>query len=160
MRCTLAVSALLAVSSFTGVLAGHKKKAPVVRTLCPAGEIACPVLGSTSYNDAVKHHFSTKDEVSGVMAGAGGYECVNTQEALDSCGGCASTQEGQDCTQIHAAKGVGCEQGRCVVFSCQAGYRPAITGDKCVRAKDTIKRGVHRHRHARRVQPHAMHLSS
>ncbi|BGP18846.1 hypothetical protein JCM10213_003501 [Rhodosporidiobolus nylandii] len=149
MRCTLAVSALLAFSSFTGVLAGHKKKVPVVRTLCPPEETACPILGSTTYDDAIKHHFSTKGEVSGIMAGKGGYECVNVKEALDSCGGCASTGEGRDCSSIRGAAGVGCYAGECVVFSCQAGWRPSLDGTKCVRAaaaKSGAKNGARRHR--------------
>ncbi|GAA5896224.1 hypothetical protein JCM6882_008523 [Rhodosporidiobolus microsporus] len=135
MRFSLAVSVLLAVASFSGVEAGHKKKVPVVRTLCPTGETACPILGSTTYGDAVKHHFETKGEVTGVMAGKGGYECVNTLESLDSCGGCASTGEGKNCLAIRGAKSATCQQGACVVFSCQAGWRPSLNGDKCVRAK-------------------------
>ncbi|GAA5917459.1 hypothetical protein JCM8208_003974 [Rhodotorula glutinis] len=135
MRFTLAVVALAAIASFSGVEASKKKKQPVQRTLCPTDEIACPILGSTTYGDAVAHHFSNgKKEVSGVMAGSGGYECINTAEALDSCGGCASTGEGVDCTKIRGAAGVGCEQGACVVFSCAAGWRPALSGNKCVRA--------------------------
>ncbi|TNY17155.1 protein priA [Rhodotorula diobovata] len=136
MRFSLAVAALAAIASFSGVEAGKKKKQPVRRTLCPTDEIACPILGSTTYGDAVAHHFSNgQKEVSGVMAGSGGYECVNTAEALDSCGGCASTGEGVDCTKIRGAAGVGCEQGACIVFSCQAGWRPALSGNKCVRAR-------------------------
>ncbi|GAA5826224.1 hypothetical protein JCM3770_006112 [Rhodotorula araucariae] len=136
MRFTLAIAALAAIASFSGVEASKKKKQAIARTLCPSDEIACPILGSTTYGDAVAHHFSTgKQEVSGVMAGSGGYECINTKEALDSCGGCASTGEGVDCTKIRGSAGVGCEQGVCVVFSCQAGWRPALSGGKCIRAR-------------------------
>ncbi|GAA5879865.1 hypothetical protein JCM8547_006220 [Rhodosporidiobolus lusitaniae] len=151
MRFTLAVSALLALSSCTGVLAGHKKKVPVVKTLCPAGETACPIAGSTTYEDALKHHQTTKGEVAGVMAGFGGYECVNTMEALESCGGCASTSEGQDCTKIRGSSGVGCSEGKCVIFSCQPGWRVSMDGEKCVRSRSTdrpshkSKAGGHNH---------------
>ncbi|GAA5836413.1 hypothetical protein JCM11251_007074 [Rhodosporidiobolus azoricus] len=136
MRFSLAASVLLAIATFTGVVeAGHKKKVPVVRTLCPAGETACPILGSTTYGDALKHHFETKGQVSGVMAGKGGYECVNTMESLDSCGGCASTGEGTNCASLRGVKSSSCQQGACIVFSCQVGWRVSLKGDKCVRAK-------------------------
>lgn len=64
-------------------------------------------------------------------------ECIDTQQALDSCGGCASTGEGQDCTKIRGAAGVGCSAGQCVVFSCQAGYKPSLAGDRCVRTRSS-----------------------
>lgn len=41
---------------------------------------------------------------------------------LENCGGCSSLNEGQDCTLIEGASGVGCSAGRCVVFSCSRGY--------------------------------------
>jgi hypothetical protein len=72
MRFTLAISAVLLLSVCHGVDAGHKRKQEKIKTLCPAAEVACPILGSTTYTDALKHHTSTKGEVSGVMAGAGG----------------------------------------------------------------------------------------
>lgn len=145
-----------------------------------------------TYDAAVEHHFKLKGEVTGIMAGQGGCEsrldferlpraqtdprtrertdeCVNTKEALDSCGGCASTGEGRDCTKIRGAVGVGCEVGKCVVFSCKAGWRPALSGDKCVRAASyeggrnaTKAAGARRHMHRRRVSGHrnAAHLHS
>ncbi|BGP53568.1 hypothetical protein JCM8202_001463 [Rhodotorula sphaerocarpa] len=164
---TFVVLALLA--SLNGVEAGKKKKEVKARTLCPVDEIACPIIGSTTYDAAVEHHFKLKGEVTGIMAGQGGYECVNTKEALDSCGGCASTGEGRDCTKIRGAVGVGCEVGKCVVFSCKAGWRPALSGDKCVRAASyeggrnaTKAAGARRHMHRRRVSGHrnAAHLHS
>ncbi|GAA5892852.1 hypothetical protein JCM5296_006023 [Sporobolomyces johnsonii] len=114
-----------------------KKSKIAQRTLCPVGESACPIAGSASYAGAVAHHFSSADEVSGAMAGKGGYECIDTTQALDSCGGCASTGEGQDCTRIRGAAGVGCAAGACVVFSCQAGWKPSLAGDKCVRTRSS-----------------------
>lgn len=64
-------------------------------------------------------------------------ECINIAEALDSCGGCASTGEGLDCTKIRGAAGVGCSAGTCVVFSCKTGYRPSLSGDRCVRMRSS-----------------------
>ncbi|GAA5877413.1 hypothetical protein JCM1840_006093 [Sporobolomyces johnsonii] len=141
MRFALAIALLVVVAVFSSPAeASKKKKNKIVPSLCPVGELACPILGSTTYTDAVKHHFATKGEVSGVMAGAGGYECINAKEALDSCGGCASTGEGQDCTKLRGAAGVGCEDGVCRVFSCQSGWKPALSGSKCIRAKSLDER--------------------
>ncbi|BGP14589.1 hypothetical protein JCM10213_001937 [Rhodosporidiobolus nylandii] len=134
------------------------------RTLCPAHETACPIAGSASYAGAVSQHLTTVEEfeLSGLK---GGFECVDTQQALESCGGCASTGEGVDCTAIRGAQGVGCEVGECVVFSCQAGWRPSLDGKKCVRTREshassgnsTSHHAARRHRHARSL--HGSHGS-
>ena len=89
----------------------------------------------STYGEAVKHLAHAGNQLSGVMLGAGGYECIDTTQALDSCGGCASTGEGVDCTKIRGARSVGCENSACRVFSCQAGFKPSPRGDKCVRAR-------------------------
>lgn len=103
-----------------------------------------------TYGEAVKHHFEANGELSGVMSGVGGYECIDTTQALDSCGGCASTGEGMDCTKIRGARSVGCEASRCVVLSCDAGWRPSPRGDKCVRARSAFMP-------AKNVTAHASH---
>jgi hypothetical protein len=41
------------------------------------------------------------------------YECIDTDQELQSCGGCSSTGAGQDCTAIRGAWNVGCEYGHC-----------------------------------------------
>ncbi|GAA5979786.1 hypothetical protein JCM11641_002693 [Rhodosporidiobolus odoratus] len=115
------------------------------KALCPAKEEACPILGSTSYATAVDHHFNAATQFSGIMLGNGGYECVDTMQALDSCGGCASTGEGADCTRIRGAAGVGCEVGVCRVFSCESGWKPSLKGDKCVRIKAQSDSSSHHH---------------
>ncbi|KAL7422718.1 hypothetical protein Q5752_002010 [Cryptotrichosporon argae] len=55
-------------------------------------------------------------------SGEWAYECVDFATELESCGGCASTGQGQDCTSIAHAKSVGCESGVCAVYSCAYGY--------------------------------------
>jgi len=53
---------------------------------------------------------------SSVITPAGGewsYECIDFASELESCGGCASAGEGQDCTTIENAISVGCENGLC-----------------------------------------------
>ncbi|GAA5885959.1 hypothetical protein JCM16303_003042 [Sporobolomyces ruberrimus] len=117
------------------VEAMKKKKIKKPRTFCPPNEVACPISGSTTYQDALKQHLEGNTTVQGIMAGDGGYECINVQEALDSCGGCASTGEGKDCTKIRGASGVGCAGSRCLVFSCRPGWRVSMSGESCVRTK-------------------------
>jgi len=73
--------------------------------LCPDGLSACPISA-----------FGT------------GFECVDTQEELENCGGCNSLGEGQDCTAIPGVAGVGCSNGKCVVLSCGEGYRMTSNG--------------------------------
>ena len=69
----------------------HAKSRSV--NLCPSGLQACAIKG-----------------LSGLT---GDYECVDTATELTSCGGCASTGAGQDCTAIEGAWNVGCDQGAC-----------------------------------------------
>ncbi|GAA5917455.1 hypothetical protein JCM8208_003972 [Rhodotorula glutinis] len=119
--------------------AKRSSSTPARKKLCPGvHEQACPIFGSSTYVDAVKHLFAANEELSGVMSGVGGFECIDTTQALDSCGGCASTGEGMDCTKIRGAHSVGCESSRCVVLSCDAGWRPSPRGDKCVRARSAF----------------------
>ncbi|KAJ7071019.1 protein priA [Mycena amicta] len=84
----------------------HKRSAP----LCPTGSDACPISGS-ALND---------------------YECIDTAVELESCGGCASLGQGQDCTAIPGAWNVGCEQGRCAVYTCTFGFKRSSDGNSCI----------------------------
>jgi hypothetical protein len=61
--------------------------------LCPMGLAACPITGASGLT--------------------GDFECLDTTNELESCGGCASIGLGQDCTAIKGAWNVGCE--RCVL---------------------------------------------
>ncbi|KAH8926702.1 hypothetical protein BT69DRAFT_952269 [Atractiella rhizophila] len=82
---------------------------------CPLSETACPLnFGSASSS----------------TSGDGGYECIDTSNAVQSCGGCLG-RGGVDCTAIEGVKGVGCEEGVCTVFSCEKGYMK--TRDGCVK---------------------------
>ncbi|EIW69981.1 hypothetical protein TREMEDRAFT_17264, partial [Tremella mesenterica DSM 1558] len=58
------------------------------------------------------------------------YECVDYATELESCGGCAATGEGVDCTTIPHAMSVGCENGVCAVYTCKHGF--ARNGTACV----------------------------
>ncbi|KAF9056179.1 hypothetical protein BJ165DRAFT_486772 [Panaeolus papilionaceus] len=90
---------------------GHNKRANTKSrvSLCPTGLDACPI--SQLVND---------------------YECLDTAVELESCGGCASLGQGQDCTQIEGAWNVGCEQGTCVVLTCAGGFSLSADRKTCV----------------------------
>lgn len=79
--------------------------------LCPSGLNACPIPG----------------------ASAGQYECLDALNDLQSCGGCASLGKGQDCTAIPGARFMGCQAGKCAVYSCKRGWKN-VNGTSCVRA--------------------------
>lgn len=79
--------------------------------MCPTGLDACPITGSLV---------------------SGEYECLDVSAELESCGGCVSLGQGQDCTTIEGAWNVGCEQGSCAVYTCQAGFVRSHDGKTCV----------------------------
>ena len=78
--------------------------------LCPIGLAACPISGR----------------------GEGEYECLDSLNDLQSCGGCASLGTGQDCTAIKGARWMGCNMGKCEVYSCRNGFRK-VNGTACER---------------------------
>ncbi|KAH9486921.1 Protein priA [Psilocybe cubensis] len=79
---------------------GHKRSVKSRASLCPSDLDACPISGLS-----------------------GDYECLDTSSELESCGGCTSVGQGQDCTKITGAWNVGCERGSCVVLTCAGGFR-------------------------------------
>lgn len=93
----------------------HKKSRKArAASLCPTGLNACPIAN-----------------VSGLSSD---YECIDTTQELESCGGCLSTGAGQDCTAIKGAWNVGCEQGSCAVYNCMTGYKLSSSGKSCIAA--------------------------
>ena len=81
--------------------------------LCPAGLAACPIPGAS-------------------LGASDAYECLDAMNDLQSCGGCASLGQGQDCTAIKGARWMGCNQGQCEVYSCRAGFKK-VGGNRCER---------------------------
>ncbi|KAJ3539444.1 hypothetical protein NM688_g6357 [Phlebia brevispora] len=71
--------------------------------------------------------------IKGLMSVNGDYECLDTTTELESCGGCASTGAGQDCTAIEGAWNVACNKGSCAVYTCQRGYKVARDGKSCIK---------------------------
>ncbi|KAF8201285.1 hypothetical protein K438DRAFT_1523007, partial [Mycena galopus ATCC 62051] len=51
---------------------------------------------------------------------------------VDSCGGCVSLGQGEDCNAILGAFNVGCQQGTCVVHTCILGFKLAPDGHSCI----------------------------
>ncbi|KAF9259956.1 hypothetical protein L218DRAFT_801356, partial [Marasmius fiardii PR-910] len=78
--------------------------------LCPPGLEACPIVGAIG----------------------GDYECLNVMTESKSCGGCPSLGQGQDCTAIKGSKSTECVQGKCVVKSCNTGYKLSSDGTSCI----------------------------
>ncbi|KAI0639396.1 hypothetical protein C8Q77DRAFT_1152380 [Trametes polyzona] len=90
---------------------GHGKSRAV--SLCPNGLEACPLVGLTGLS--------------------GDYECADTRNDVQSCGGCVSTGAGVDCTAIDGVGNVGCNNGKCVVLTCAAGYKRSADGSLCIK---------------------------
>lgn len=72
-----------------------------------------------------------------IMTGSAVFECVDTQNTLDSCGGCVGLKNdnentGRDCSTIENADVVRCSKGRCVVDKCRNGYKVGMGDDSCV----------------------------
>lgn len=76
----------------SGRLRAKKSKVPKSLTLCPSGESACPIAGSASFDIFVQ----STDQTADFSSAKGGYECIDTSENVESCGGCASTGQGVD----------------------------------------------------------------
>lgn len=72
-----------------GLTRNRKRTMPA----CPLGFDACPI--------------------SGLYGLTSDFECLDTVNELESCGGCLSVGKGQDCTAIEGSWNVGCVQGTC-----------------------------------------------
>ncbi|KAG8690260.1 hypothetical protein FRC11_012854, partial [Ceratobasidium sp. 423] len=59
-----------------------------------------------------------------VKSGRGGFECVDTLNSLETCGGCDS-----DCSLLDGTNEVQCFKGHCVIKSCSPGYDLTPRGD-------------------------------
>ncbi|WRT68711.1 uncharacterized protein IL334_005691 [Kwoniella shivajii] len=89
--------------------------------LCPTRMSACPIEG--------RFTMETLDQV----VKQGEYECINPLEDLQSCGGCSSLSTGVDCTSIPGAKFMGCNIGKCQIYSCKKGWKLNQDGSACER---------------------------
>ncbi|WRT65872.1 uncharacterized protein IL334_002823 [Kwoniella shivajii] len=85
--------------------------------LCAQGQTACALPSSRFFK-------------------YGGYECTDTLNDVESCGGCTfafpGQAQGQDCTALPYAIDVACNSGACAVQACQEGYEPNFDETSCV----------------------------
>ncbi|KAG8900574.1 Dihydroxyacetone synthase [Tulasnella sp. 403] len=85
------------------------------RAVCPRGTSVCGVYSK----------------------GGKGWECVDTRNDLESCGGCTvpfypSALPGADCTLISHVADVACVRSKCVVKKCMPGFVVGSDGSSCV----------------------------
>ncbi|WVQ98497.1 hypothetical protein IAU59_005623 [Kwoniella sp. CBS 9459] len=97
-------------------LKSRRHQSEVILELCPDGMTACNVL----YSEGLS------------------YECLDTQQELESCGGCLFGEfkprtiledgmgdaHGTDCTALPGVdlRGITCQEGRCLVHQCEEGF--------------------------------------
>lgn len=79
----------------------------LVSRLVPSGEIV-----RRGTNAVTSTSFSSVNG-SASLDKSWSYECIDTQSELESCGGCASSGEGVDCTTLPGVKSVTCRAGQC-----------------------------------------------
>ncbi|KAI0916165.1 hypothetical protein AcW1_009987 [Taiwanofungus camphoratus] len=84
------------------------------------------------------------ETVCGVYGGSSkGFECLDVNVQLESCGGCTvpnpfspatnTSAVGRDCTTIAGVDSVSCIAGRCAVASCTKGWVVSADGEECDR---------------------------
>ncbi|PLW20180.1 hypothetical protein PCANC_09848 [Puccinia coronata f. sp. avenae] len=70
---------------------------------CPSGLTACPISKTTEFTASTP------------------YECIDTQQEINSCGGCVTLGNGTDCATLRGTGTSGCSSGKCTIFSCARG---------------------------------------
>ncbi|KAI9610810.1 hypothetical protein KEM48_004699 [Puccinia striiformis f. sp. tritici PST-130] len=88
---------------------------------CPAGLSACPISSGMT------------------IKASAGFECLDVQQEVTSCGGCASTGQGVDCTTMKGVSSAGCSEGKCKIFSCKYGYRYSTVHNVCYKSHRSSK---------------------
>ncbi|KIO28222.1 hypothetical protein M407DRAFT_22555 [Tulasnella calospora MUT 4182] len=70
-------------------------------------------------------------------SGRGGFDCVDTENDPESCGGCVGLDgegSGTDCTAIKGVSVTRCVKRSCVIDSCRKGWVKSLDGSSCVLA--------------------------
>ncbi|POW15267.1 hypothetical protein PSTT_02234, partial [Puccinia striiformis] len=93
---------------------------------CPAGLSACPISSGMT------------------LKPSGGFECLDLQQEVTSCGGCTSTGQGVDCTAIKGVLSAGCSEGKCKIFSCETGYQYSSVQNVCYKSRRSTKMNLSR----------------
>ncbi|EIW71570.1 hypothetical protein M231_07284 [Tremella mesenterica] len=114
------------------------KKKDYSSFLCPGGSVACPIP-PPSLEDITPASISSLEMGLNSLADwfKVGFECIELDTELNSCGGCLALGSGQDCSLIPNARMTGCEAGACSVYSCYDGYVVSPDRTTCVK-KGTV----------------------
>ncbi|KAL4253590.1 hypothetical protein ABKN59_003411 [Abortiporus biennis] len=97
--------------------------------LCPLGDV-CPIQGYTTLGNV-----KTMTPRTVLEWIRDGFECVDFEYDLTSCGGCGSLDVRHDCTAIPGSQGVSCHRGSCKVHTCEAGFTRSPDGKSCARVE-------------------------
>ncbi|KAG8943610.1 hypothetical protein FRC04_002771 [Tulasnella sp. 424] len=68
-------------------------------------------------------------------SGRGGFDCIDTENDPESCGGCLGLDgsgSGTDCTAIKGVSVTRCVKRSCVIDSCRKGWAKSLDGASCV----------------------------
>ncbi|KAI9606030.1 hypothetical protein H4Q26_004402 [Puccinia striiformis f. sp. tritici PST-130] len=114
----------------------------LINEKCPAGLSACPISSGMTAKPSA------------------GFECLDLQQEVTSCGGCASTGQGVDCTTMKGVSSAGCSEGKCKIckalssihpiylfpdslpippVSCKYGYRYSTVHNVCYKSHRSSK---------------------
>ncbi|OAV91845.1 hypothetical protein PTTG_12311 [Puccinia triticina 1-1 BBBD Race 1] len=91
------------------------EKSAAYKPRCPSGLTACPI-------SAVKEFMPSTP-----------YECLDTQQEINSCGGCVTLGNGTNCALLRGAGMSGCSDGKCTIFSCARGFKYSKRDQSCRR---------------------------
>ncbi|KAK8865822.1 hypothetical protein IAR55_000970 [Kwoniella newhampshirensis] len=110
------------------------KKKDYSSFLCPGGSVACPIPPPTLELITPESAASLQGSLNSLADWFKvGFECVELDTELNSCGGCLALGVGQDCSTIVNARATGCESGQCRVYSCFEGYVVSPDRTTCVK---------------------------
>ncbi|KAG8917872.1 hypothetical protein FRC01_002158 [Tulasnella sp. 417] len=82
------------------------------------------------------------------FSGRGGFDCVDTENDPESCGGCVGLDgesDGTDCTAIKGVSVTRCIKRSCVIDSCRKGWVKSLDGSSCVLASHGTGSPEHLH---------------
>ncbi|KAI9610294.1 hypothetical protein KEM48_002580 [Puccinia striiformis f. sp. tritici PST-130] len=84
---------------------------------CPTGLTACPISSVNIFTPSTP------------------YECLDTQQEINSCGGCVTLGNGTDCAALRGAGMSGCSDGKCTIFTCARGFKYSKKDQSCRRVQ-------------------------
>lgn len=126
------------------------KKKDYSSFLCPGGSVACPIPPHSLEGVTPQSAATLGDGLNSLADWFKvGFECIELDTELNSCGGCLALGAGyvcwsalflqslmldrQDCATISNARATGCQSGTCVVYSCFDGYVVGPDRQTCIK---------------------------